>query len=111
MLRAPLAIFVLMLAGCPADVAGPSSLAVGAKCTSDRDCANICTFDPDFGNGMCTRVCTNDKDCPSGAVCITDYGGICAAPCAAAADCAPFPSVPCAQKKNFSGGGVPFYRN
>lgn len=97
----------LFLYGCGGGSVGPNGHVVGAQCASDRDCANRCALDGDFGNGMCTRFCAIDADCPSGSVCVSTDGGICAVACHASSDCSGFGrAFVCASKSRPTGGSV-----
>lgn len=98
--------FALTLAGCGVSV-GATGHDVGGQCTANTQCASLCSPEPDFGSGMCTRTCATDRDCPSGAVCVNSNGGICAVSCRATADCSGFGrAFICADKANASGGPV-----
>jgi hypothetical protein len=62
---------------------------LGARCTSDSDCAEKCVGpDADWPGGFCTTVCDSDSDCGSNAHCITEDDGICAFSCGSDGDCA-----------------------
>ena len=104
-MKAPCALFlcVSLIAGCGG--AGATSHLVGAQCRTDRDCANLCTADSDFGSGMCTQPCASDRDCPGGAVCVKNAGGICAVSCAVTNDCGAFGrAFVCSTEPRPSGG-------
>ena len=64
------------------------SRTLGAECTTDRDCDDLCASGGDWPDGMCTLRCTSDTDCPTEAACIPEMGGICAFRCTADAPCA-----------------------
>jgi len=98
-------IVTALLIGCGASV-GPNGHSVGALCTTDRDCANRCTHDTDFGTGMCTQPCATDRDCPNGAVCITTDNGICAVACQTTNDCSGFGRGFVCGNKSSPGGGT-----
>lgn len=64
-------------------------------------------MDTDFGAGMCTHRCTADHDCPAGSVCVTNDNGICAAGCAATADCNVYMRGFVCKPEPHVGGGSP----
>lgn len=55
---------------------------LGAECTSDKDCDDVCADGGNYPDGMCTLHCETDDDCPSEAACVSDQGGICLYRCA-----------------------------
>jgi hypothetical protein len=79
------ALLLLALAACQSsDV----SRALGAECTSSKDCDTQCATGSDWPDGMCTSSCTTDKDCPDDSVCAPDLGGVCTFICTVDANCA-----------------------
>ncbi len=58
---------------------------VGAECTSNDDCEEICLDGQ--ASGFCTLSCTRHADCPSGTVCADTRGGVCLFTCEDAGDC------------------------
>jgi len=78
------ALLALALAACQ-DAA--VSRALGAECTSDHECDDVCATGGAWPEGMCTLSCMSDTDCPSEAACITDQGGICAYRCQTDMNC------------------------
>ena len=79
-------IVVLALAACSgSDV----SRSLGARCTSDSDCAQRCMLPSgDWPGGFCTVSCRGDSDCPEGGVCIDQLAGeVCAFSCTSNSDC------------------------
>ncbi len=96
-----------LLIACGGASVGSNGHSVGALCATDRDCANRCTHDTDFGTGMCTQPCATDSDCPNGAVCITTDNGICAVACQTNNDCSGFGrAFVCGNKNRPTGGSV-----
>jgi hypothetical protein len=78
--------------GRPTTRASATNAEVGAACSSDEDCAVVCTTQKEFGGGMCTMPCNSTLDCPPGSACIDTSGGICAVTCTSNADCSGFGS-------------------
>jgi hypothetical protein len=75
---------LLLLAACQSsDV----SRSLGAECTSNHDCDDVCATGPEWPDGMCTQSCMTDKDCPAEAACTPDLGGVCAFRCTSDAGC------------------------
>jgi hypothetical protein len=82
-------IFAALLLAAAGACAGstPARGMVGARCTSDWACKDMCSRDKQLG-GMCTTTCDDDTDCPPGSVCIERGGGLCALRCDKDAECA-----------------------
>lgn len=78
------AAFALVLAACQDSTV---SRELGAECTSNKECDDVCAVGPGFPDGMCTLSCMIDADCPSEAKCTTAIGGICVYRCTADAEC------------------------
>ena len=79
------ALFALALVACQDSAV---SRALGAECTTDHQCDDVCATGGAWPDGLCTLSCMTDADCPSEAACIGDLGGICAFRCAADPNCA-----------------------
>jgi hypothetical protein len=76
-----------LLIACASGV-GPTGKLVGATCSADVDCSDICAQnEPQFPNGLCTVPCVSDSDCPPGSTCNTN-GRYCGVTCQTDADCA-----------------------
>ena len=79
---------VLLSAACTSSDALTRDL--GARCTFDPDCAELCLPAPRWPGGFCTRGCAGRDDCPAGAECITPGGGeasVCLFACFDDGDC------------------------
>jgi len=99
--------WLIVMCGCGGPSVGANGHVVGAQCSTDRDCSNLCTHSDTFGNGMCTRPCATDQDCPSGSVCVTTDNGICAVACQTTNDCSGFGrAFVCDSKSRPAGGSV-----
>ena len=79
------ALLALALAACQDSAV---SRALGAECTSDHQCDDVCATGAEWPDGMCTLSCMTDADCPAAAACIKDQGGICAFRCTTDPSCA-----------------------
>ena len=65
------------------------SRAIGARCSSDRECDERCLTGSDFPDGFCSLSCDEDGDCPSDTRCVKDQGqGACLLRCNNDGDCA-----------------------
>ncbi len=79
------ALALIALLGCQSsDV----SRALGAECTSNKECDDVCAVGADWPDGMCTQSCMLDADCPVDAACTDDLAGICAYRCTVDENCA-----------------------
>lgn len=83
-----LALSLLLVAGCAADV-GPDGRAVGGPCRDEFDCAagSFCRTGPDLPGGTCTTNCRDDDDCAGGSACVEALSGMCLLTCEADEDC------------------------
>jgi hypothetical protein len=62
-------------------VSSDVSREVGARCTEDGDCDEVCLSGRAYPDGLCSVGCRDDDDCPSGSVCVRDEDGTCQIPC------------------------------
>ena len=83
-MKALVLVAVAVASGCQSsDV----SRELGAECTTNKDCDDVCATGTAWPDGMCTQSCMVDADCPDDAACITEMGGICAFRCATDESC------------------------
>lgn len=88
-----LAVLVAVLASAGAGGCRPDddvSRELGAACTTNTDCDQLCLAGMSWPGGLCSRVCEADDDCPDGAVCAEDEsrGLVCVYACLDDGDCA-----------------------
>ncbi len=81
-----LAALLMLSQGCSSS--SDVNRAVGARCSSERECDELCLTGSDFPDGFCSLRCTTDDDCPSNARCVQEQGGHCQIRCNTDDDCA-----------------------
>jgi hypothetical protein len=61
---------------------------LGARCSSVRECDELCLTGNDYPDGFCSTRCESDDDCPADARCARQQGGRCLFRCSNDDDCA-----------------------